>query len=73
MFSRHERTPTNPLLYDELGRLAWADYLGEISVGLAQNAIPGVGGILLSTSGTARLLNEVIVTIPSSELWVQKF
>jgi hypothetical protein len=62
---------TNPLLQSELDRLAWADYLGGISVGLAQSAIPGVGGILLSTSGTARLLNEAINTTPSSELWVQ--
>ncbi|RPJ04726.1 MAG: hypothetical protein EHM37_22880, partial [Deltaproteobacteria bacterium] len=62
---------TNPILQEELDRLAWADYLGGIGVGLAQSAIPGVGGLLLSTSGTARLLNEVINSTPASELWVR--
>jgi hypothetical protein len=61
----------NPVLQEELDRLAWADYLGGIGVGLAQSAIPGVGGLLLSTSGTARLLNEVINNTPASELWVR--
>ncbi len=61
----------NPVLQGELDRLAWADYLGGIGVGLAQSAIPGVGGLLLSTSGTARLLNEVINNTPASELWVR--
>ena len=62
---------SNPVLQEELDRLAWADYLGGIGVGLAQSAIPGVGGLLLSTSGTARLLNDVINTTPASELWVR--
>jgi hypothetical protein len=53
-----------------LDRLAWADYLGGIGVGIAQSAIP-VGGLLLSTSGAARLLNEAINSTPASELWVQ--
>lgn len=61
----------NPVLQEELDRLAWADYLGGIGVGAAQSAIPGVGGLLLTTSGTARLLNEVINTTPASELWVR--
>lgn len=61
----------NPILQEELERLAWADYLGGIGVGLAQSAIPGVGGLVLSTSGTARLLNEVINNTPASELWVR--
>jgi hypothetical protein len=61
----------NPVLQEELDRLAWADYAGGIGVGLAQSAIPGVGGLLLTTSGTARLLNEVINTTPSSELWLR--
>jgi hypothetical protein len=61
----------NPVLQEELDRLAWADYLGGIGVGLAQSAIPGVGGLLLTTSGTARILNEVINTTPASELWVR--
>ena len=61
----------NPVLQEELDRLAWADYLGGIGVGLAQSAIPGVGGLLLTTSGTARILNDVINTTPASELWVR--
>ena len=61
----------NPALQEELERLAWADYLGGIGVGLVQSAVPGAGGLLLSASGTTRLLNEVINTTPASELWVQ--
>lgn len=61
----------NPVLQQELERLGWADYLGGIGVGLAQTAVPGAGGLLLTTSGTARLLNEVINNTPASELWVQ--
>jgi len=61
----------NQVLQDELDRLAWADYLGGLGVGVATSVIPGVGGIVLTTSGTARLLNEAINTTPASELWVQ--
>jgi len=62
---------TNPVLQKELERLAWADYLGGVGVGLAQTAVPGVGGTLLTASGTTRILNEVINTTPASELWVR--
>lgn len=61
----------NPVLQAELERLAWADYLGGIGVGLAQSAVPGAGGIFLTATGTARLLNEVINNTPASELWVR--
>lgn len=61
----------NPVLQEELERLAWADYLGGIGVGLAQSAVPGAGGLLLTASGTTRILNEVINTTPASELWVR--
>jgi hypothetical protein len=61
----------NPVLQQELDRLAWADYLGGVGVGLAQSVVPGVGGLMLTASGAARLLNEVINTTPASELWVQ--
>ena len=37
-------------------------------LGLAK--IP-VGGVLLTTSGTARLINQAINTTPASELWLQ--
>ena len=65
MYSRNE------VLQEELDRLAWADYLGGLGVGVATSAVPGVGGALLTTSGTARLLNEAINTTPASELWLQ--
>lgn len=61
----------NPVLQKELDRLAWADYLGGISVGLAQSAVPDIAGKLLTASGTARLLKNVINTTPASELWVR--
>ncbi len=61
----------NTVLQGELDRLAWADYLGGLGVGVAVSAAPGVGGLVMATSGTARLLNEVINTTPASELWLQ--
>ena len=61
----------NQLLQEELDRLAWADYLGGLGVGMATSVVPGVGGVVLTTSGTARLLNEAINTTPASELWIQ--
>lgn len=65
MYSRNE------VLQTELDRLGWADYLGGLSVGVATSAVPGVGGLVLTTSGTARLLNEAINTTPASKLWLQ--
>lgn len=61
----------NKVLQTELDRLAWADYLGGVGVGVATAAVPGVGGLVLTTSGTARLLNEAINTTPATELWLQ--
>ena len=60
----------NPVLQAELERLAWADYLGGIGVGLAQSAVPGAGGAFLTATGASRLLNEVINNTPASKLWV---
>lgn len=61
----------NQILQFELDRLARADYLGGLGVGIATSFVPGVGGLILSTSGTARLLNEAINSTPASELWRQ--
>ncbi len=61
----------NTVLQEELDRLAWANYLGGLSVGLVTSAVPGIGGLVVTTSGTARLLNEAINTTPASELWLQ--
>ncbi|MDH3329528.1 MAG: hypothetical protein OEM01_09875 [Desulfobulbaceae bacterium] len=65
VYSRNEK------LQEELDRLGQADYLGGLGVGVATSFVPGVGGLVLSTSGTARLLNEAINTTPASELWLQ--
>ncbi len=61
----------NIRLQEELDRLGRADYLGGLGVGVAASFVPGVGGIMLSASGAARLLQEAINTTPASELWVQ--
>jgi hypothetical protein len=61
----------NQVLQEELDRLAWADYLGGLGVGAVATTVPGLGGVVLATSGTARLLNEVINTTPAAELWLQ--
>ena len=61
----------NLILQEELDRLGQADFLGGLGVGVATSMVPGVGGLVLSTSGTARLLNEAINTTPASELWLQ--
>ena len=61
----------NLLLQAELERLAWADYLGGIGVGLAQSAVAGPAGAFLTATSTSRLLNEVINNTPASQLWVE--
>ena len=61
----------NRVLQEELDRLGRADYVGGLGVGIASSFVPGIGGLVLTTSGTARLLNEAINTTPASELWLQ--
>lgn len=61
----------NEVLQKELDRLARADFVGGLGAGVVTSFVPGVGGLILSTSGTARLLNEAINTTPASELWLQ--
>jgi hypothetical protein len=58
----------NPALQKELERLAWADYAGGISMGAATAVVPGGAGLVVSTAGGARLLNDVMRTTPPSEL-----
>ncbi len=58
----------NPVLQKELERLAWADYAGGISMGAATSIVPGGAGLLVSTAGGARLLNDVMRTTPPAEL-----
>ena len=61
----------NKVLQVELDRLGQADFYGGLGVGVATSFVPGVGGLALTASGTARLLNEAINTTPASELWLQ--
>ncbi len=61
----------NNVLQKELDRLGQADFWGGIGVGVATSFVPGFGGLILTTSGTARILNEAINTTPASELWRQ--
>jgi hypothetical protein len=61
----------NKVLQAELDRLGHADFYGGLGVGVATSFVPGVGGLALTASGTARLLNEAINTTPASELWLQ--
>jgi len=60
----------NQVLGEELSRLAKANYLGGLGVGVATSFVPGVGGLVLTTSGTTRLLNEAINTTPAPQLWL---
>jgi hypothetical protein len=62
----------NKALQSELDRLAWADYQGGIGVSAGLLFVPGGAGLLLSVSGTARLLNETINLSPPTELRHQK-
>lgn len=62
---------TNKRLQKELDRLARADFFGGLGTTVFKSAIPGAGGLLLTTSDAARLLNDTINTTPASELWLQ--
>ena len=61
----------NKVLQEELDRLAMADYLGRNQRRPCHQRDSGGGGLVLSTSGTARLLNETINTTSAAELWLQ--
>ncbi|MEA3468169.1 MAG: hypothetical protein U9R57_08105 [Thermodesulfobacteriota bacterium] len=60
----------NEALQEELDRLARADYVGGLGISVATSFVP-VGGLILGTSNTARLLEEAINTTPASELWLR--
>lgn len=59
---------TNKVLQQHLDRLAWADYAGGISLGAATSVVPGGAGLMITASGGARLLNDLMRTTPPSEL-----
>lgn len=58
----------NALLQEHLDRLAWAEYAGGLTLGVASLPIGGAVGATLTVSGTARLLGELIATLPPAEL-----
>lgn len=60
----------NEVLQEQLDRLGRADFAGGLGVGIATGFVPGVGGLILTTSGTARILNDAINNTPASKLWV---
>lgn len=60
----------NEILQEQLDRLGQADFAGGLGVGVASSFVPGIGGLILTTSGTARILNEAINNTPASKLWV---
>ncbi len=65
----------NRVLQQELDRLARAAFLGglsvQLAVGVASSFAPMMGSVLLSTSGAARVLNEMINSTPPAEMWLQ--
>ncbi|MCP4009708.1 MAG: hypothetical protein GY726_09365 [Proteobacteria bacterium] len=65
----------NPVLQQELDRLARAAYIGGLSVKVATSVAstfaPIMGSVLLGTSGAAQLLNKMINETPPAEMWLQ--
>ncbi|MCK5697344.1 MAG: hypothetical protein KAI02_04225, partial [Gammaproteobacteria bacterium] len=60
----------NEVLQEQLDRLGRADFAGGLGVSVATSFVPGVGGLILSTSSTTRILNDTINNTPASKLWV---
>jgi hypothetical protein len=58
----------NALLQEHLDRIAWAEYVGGLSLSVATMPIGGMAGATLAVSGTAKLLGEIIATLPPAEL-----
>jgi hypothetical protein len=61
----------NALLQEHLDRLAWAEYAGGLTLSVVSMPIGGAVGVTLSVSGTAKLLGEVVATLPPAELKLQ--
>jgi hypothetical protein len=58
----------NTVLQEHLDRIAWAEYAGGLTLGVATMPVGGVAGATLTFSGTTRLLGEIIATTPPAEL-----
>ena len=59
---------TNKVLQDRLNEISWAGYAGGMSVAGAMSFVGGVAGVITSTSGISRVLNEVIAQTPPPDL-----
>ncbi len=59
---------TNKVLQDRLNEISWAGYAGGMSVAGAMSLVGGVAGVITSTSGISRVLNEVIAQTPPPDL-----
>jgi hypothetical protein len=59
---------TNKVLQDELNDIAWSGYAGGISVSALMSQIPGAAGVVVTTTGGSRLMNEVFRTTAPVDL-----
>jgi hypothetical protein len=59
---------SNKALQEELNDMAWSGYAGGLSVAGLMSAVPGAAGILVSTTGSARLANELLRTTSPVDL-----
>lgn len=59
---------TNKVLQKRLDEITWAGYAGGMSVAGAMSFVGGAAGIITSTSGISRVLNEVIAQTPPPDL-----
>ncbi len=58
----------NKALQDELATVARADYFGGLGVGAALAFVPGTAGMILTTSGTGKKLNDALRSKPPTDL-----
>jgi hypothetical protein len=58
----------NPILQQHLNELAWTGYAGSLTLSAAMALIPGGAGLVVSTSNTTRLLNDVMRVSSPSDL-----
>lgn len=59
---------TNQVLQDRLDEIAWAGYVGGLTVAGAMSMVGGVAGIITSASGISRVLNDVVAQTPPPDL-----
>jgi len=59
---------TNKVLQNRLDEITWAGYAGGMSVAGAMSFVGGAVGIITTTSGVSRVLNEVVAQTPPPDL-----